>query len=589
MQQKNKRTYYLGFCATYHDPALAILDEAGHILFAEATERFLQYKRALNAEPDNLYLLPELLQRYCPDAEAFVVAGNWRDSRPLYERLAAGLGWLSPRGLLGKTPRPLVAPVPTFQLHHMMASQRQAIQRRNLNLARILRTDFPAAAVTFRDFDHHLTHAALACYGSPGSRGVCAVIDSYGEEGALAYYAYRDGRITPLFRSRGAQSPGFYYMKLTELCGFDWMSGEEWKVMGLAAYGQPDETILMNLRALLSVNGLDLARPQPQSHASLLRHLERYRRDPATPPETAATLAASGQHFFAEVLYGLLNGLHRYHPEDHLLLAGGCALNSSANGRILSETPFESLFIPPAPADDGTALGAALLAWQQDHPGQTRSDTHLSPYLGHAIPQKSIERVARYSGLPVSWHPGGQIAEIAARRLAEGDIMGWVQGRAELGPRALGNRSILADPRTTDMGERINRDVKFRERFRPYAPAILDEWGPDYFLDYQASPYMERTLKFRPAVREQVPAVVHADGSGRLQTVRADWNPLFHRLLSAFHQRSGVPVLLNTSFNVMGKPIVHSVEDAVAVFMSSGLDALVLGDFLFTKPGSGSA
>ncbi len=589
MQQKNKQTYYLGFCATYHDPALAILDEAGNILFAEATERFLQYKRALNAEPDNLYLLPALLQRYCPDATDFVVAGNWRDTRPLYERLAAGLGWLSPRGLMAREFRPLVAPVPTFQLHHMMASQRQAIRRRNLNLARILRTDFPAATVTFRDFDHHLTHAALACHGSPHSRAVCAVIDSYGEAGALAYYAYQDGRITPLFRSQGAQSLGFYYMKLTELCGFDWMSGEEWKVMGLAAYGKPDEKILMNLRALLSVNGLDLARPAPNTHTSLLRELERYRRSPGTPPEAAASLAASGQHFFVEVLNHLLTRLHQCHPEQNLVLAGGCALNSSANGQILGETPFESLFIPPAPADDGTALGAAFLAWQQDHPGQSLSFDHLSPYLGHAIPRQSIERVARYSGLPVSFHPEGRMAEVAARRLAQGDIMGWVQGRAELGPRALGNRSILADPRTADIGERINRDVKFRERFRPYAPAILDEWGPDYFLDYQASPYMERTLRFRPEVLEQVPAVVHVDGTGRLQTVKAAWNPLFHRLLSAFHQHSGVPVLLNTSFNVMGKPIVHGVEDAVAVFMSSGLDALVLGDFLFTKPGSGSA
>lgn len=584
MKRKNTQTYYIGLCTTYHDPALALMDEAGHILFAEATERFLQYKRALNAEPDNLHLLPELLRRHCSDAATFVVAGNWLDSRPYYERLAAALGWLSPRGVLGPVPRPLVAPVPTFQLHHMMASQRQAIRRRNLNLARVLRSEFPHAQVRFQNYDHHLTHAALACYASPYSRAVCAVIDSYGENGGLAYYAYRDGRITPLFASRGAQSLGFYYMMLTELCGFDWMSGEEWKVMGLAAYGTPDDHLMSLFRTLLTVDGLDLIRPNAQTHTRCLEELQRYRRDARSEPESAAHLAASGQQFFVETLNRLLTHLHQRVPEDALVLAGGCALNSSANGQIVANTPFQSLFVPPAPADDGTALGAAFLAWHNDHPGQPGVSTHFNPYLGHTLSAASIDRLVRYSGLPVTHHPEGQITEVAAKRLAEGQILGWVQGRAELGPRALGNRSILADPRSTELGDKINREVKFRERFRPYAPAILHEWGSEYFEQYQESPYMERTLKFRSAVKGRVPSVVHVDGTGRVQTVKPEWNPLFHRLLADFHQRSEVPVLLNTSFNVMGKPIIHSVEESVAVFLTSGLDALVLGDFLFSKP-----
>lgn len=584
MLRKNTETYYIGLCATYHDPALAIVNAAGEVLFAEATERFLQYKRALNAEPDNLYLLPELLHRYCPDAGTFVVAGNWLDSRPFYERVAHTLGWLSPEGLLKPAPRPLVAPVATYQLHHMMASQRHAIQRRNLNLARIIRSDFPTASVSFRHYDHHLTHAALACYGSPYPEAVCAVIDSYGEEGGLAYFSYRDGRITPLFQSKGAQSLGFYYMKLTELCGFDWMGGEEWKVMGLAAYGKPDEAILMNFRAMLSVDELDLARPQADTHARLLDQLEKYRRNPEFPPESAATLAASGQHYFTELLDKLLTNLHQTRPNDHLVLTGGCALNSSANGQILANTPFSSVYVPPAPADDGTALGAALLAYHDDHPGEMRFGRHLTPYLGHEITEQSIQRLVQYSGLRVEHHPGERITEVAAEHLTRGEILGWVQGRAELGPRALGNRSILADPRSAKLGERINLAVKFRERFRPYAPAILHEWGDDYFENYQESPYMERTLRFKSGQRDRIPSVVHVDGTGRLQTVKAEWNPRFHGLLSHFHRLSDVPVLLNTSFNVMGKPMVHSVEDAVAVFLTSGLDTLVLGDFLFSKP-----
>lgn len=212
----------------------------------------------------------------------------------------------------------------------------------------------------------------------------------------------------------------------------------------------------------------------------------------------------------------------------------------------------------------------------------------LTPYLGSSINEAAIQRFAHYSGLPVQHLPGQSIVETTAKHLTEGKIIGWIQGCAEFGPRALGNRSILADPRSPDMMDRINRVVKFRERFRPYAPAILHEHGDAYFEHYQETPYMDRTLRFRSNVRESVPAVVHVDGTGRLQTVKPDWNPLFHQLLESFHSMTGIPVLLNTSFNVMGKPIVHSTEDAFSVFMGSGLDNLVMGEYLFSKPESNS-
>lgn len=198
----------------------------------------------------------------------------------------------------------------------------------------------------------------------------------------------------------------------------------------------------------------------------------------------------------------------------------------------------------------------------------------------------AVERYARYGGLAVRRFPDGGVEAAAAELLAAGKILGWVQGRAEFGPRALGNRSILADPRRPELGKRLTTEVKFREPFRPYAPAILHEFGPAYFEGYQEAPYMERALPFRPEARGRVPAVVHVDGTGRLQTVKREWNPRFHALLTEFHRRTDVPVLLNTSFNVMGKPMVHSVEDAFAVFLGSGLDALVIGDTLFSKPGS---
>jgi carbamoyltransferase len=202
------------------------------------------------------------------------------------------------------------------------------------------------------------------------------------------------------------------------------------------------------------------------------------------------------------------------------------------------------------------------------------------------VSAETLERLVRYgSGLEIH-HLPDTIAQETARRLAAGALVGWVQGRAEFGPRALGNRSILADPRDPAMKDRINGRVKFREEYRPFAPAIIDRFGPEYFHDYQESPYMERTLKFRPEAAARVPAVVHVDGTGRLQTVTQQSNPRFYELIDSFRTMTGIPVLLNTSFNVMGKPIVHAVEDAVAVFMTTGLDVLVIEEFLLSKPGA---
>lgn len=577
------RTVYLGLCSTYHDPALALVDAAGQVLFAEATERFLQYKRAINSEPDNPYILPALLERHGADAERFIIAGNWRVRRPPYERLARALNWLTPRGILDYRGRQLTACLDTWELNYMQACQHHAQRRAGINLARALRQRYPRAAVTFRHYDHHLCHAALACFGSPFEEAACAVIDSWGERGSLAFFDYREGRLLLRHASRGPQSLGFYYMKLTELCGFDWLGGEEWKVMGLAAHGGSDDELLGCFRAMMRVQVLDIHLDR-STFFHHLRRVETRRRPAGQPPEAAADLAHTGQRFFAETVLQLLTNLHGAARSDQLVLGGGCALNSVCNGLIPRETPFAALHVPSAPADDGTALGAAWLAWQADHPGERLPPGPLTPYLGSPVDGEAVGRFARHSGLPVRHLPGGAIIEAAAEALARGHILGWMQGRAEFGPRALGNRSILADPRPADMLDRLNREVKFRERFRPYAPAILDEHGDAWFEHYQDSPYMDRTLRFKTLARERMPAVVHVDGTGRPQSVRAERNPRFHALLDAFHRRTGLPVLLNTSFNVMGKPIVHGVEDAFGVFMGSGLDGLVIGDYFFTKP-----
>jgi carbamoyltransferase len=266
-----------------------------------------------------------------------------------------------------------------------------------------------------------------------------------------------------------------------------------------------------------------------------------------------------------------------------LVLTGGCALNSSANGGLLSRSGFERLHVPSAPADDGNAVGAALLAWIDDHPGARPAVGRrpLTPYLGSTMSTEPLKRMRPHE--PRLVHVGDDIVDRTARLLADGLLVGWAQGRAEFGPRALGNRSILADPRPAGARDTINAKVKYREAFRPFAPSILAERAADWFDDRQPSPYMDRTLAWKPAVRDRVPAVVHADGTGRLQTVTAEANPRYHDLLVAFERLTGVPVLLNTSLNVMGRPIAHATEDALTLFYTTGLDALVVGDWLLTK------
>ncbi|MEN8259995.1 MAG: carbamoyltransferase C-terminal domain-containing protein [Pseudomonadota bacterium] len=576
--------YYIGLSVTYHDPAIAIVDHRGEVLFAEATERYLQYKRAINCEPDSLNRISGLLRQYCAPGADFVVALNWRKKRPYYEKLSPILGYFSGPGLMRRGYRRYTTFLEKYKIFHMLACQANAMAKGGINLVRKVCEDFPDSSIAFLDFDHHLTHAAAACYTSPFKEAGCCVVDSYGERGSMAFYRFQNSDIRLVKELKGIESLGFYYMKLTELCGFDWLKGEEWKVMGLAPYGRLDDEILALLQPMLRIDGLAFRQDLAAVNKAVAEIEHRRRDDPAW---SAADMAYTGQHYFATLLETILNQFHRIAPFDNLAMAGGCALNSAFCGQILYRTPYQRLHIPSAPADDGTALGAALLAYHRDHPGQNPRHDVLTPYLGSSVAKDTVERLVRWSGLPVR-HLPDTISLATAELLAQGKLVAWAQGRAEFGPRALGNRSILADPRRTEMKDTLNALVKFREGFRPFAPSILHEHGEEYFQDYQESPYMERTLTFRETVRHKVPAVVHVDGTGRLQTIKREWNPRFYELIDTFRGLTGVPILLNTSLNIMGSPIVHSVEDIVGVFLSSGLDAMVIDDYLFLKPGRGT-
>ena len=593
-------TYYVGLAASFHDPALSIVSPDGEVLFAEAQERYLQDKRAFNAVPDHILRAPKLIREYCgPDAEV-VVALSW-SRRVLKSLWLASLvdvpgigGLLTPVNDFFLARRDhLVWPWPRFDaLRRGMLS---TLSLAGHNLGALRNQGFRLTGI--RRYEHHLTHAATACFTSPFDAAACAVVDGYGEWSSTNFYNYENGAITPLRKGPGALgvqnagSLGMFYSKVCALCGFDAVQGEEWKVMGLAPYGRHDEEFDALLRPLVTVEGLALRNPDARDTArrlaavqALMAQAERDP-DPAVYQRRRADLGRTGQEIFSDVAGGLLAALHTAQPHDNLAFGGGCALNSSYTGQILRNTPFAAVHVPMAPGDDGNALGAALLAWSADHPGRAPVAARpLSPYLGSTASASALERLVRLGGFASLQHlPDGAVVTRTAELLAQGRIVGWFQGRAEFGPRALGNRSILADPRDASMKDRINDSVKFREEFRPFAPSILHAHGPEWFEDYQYSPYMERTLVFRPEVRARVPAVVHEDFTGRLQSVTTALNPRYHDLIAAFHALTGVPMLLNTSFNVMGKPIAHSVEDAVAVFATSGLDALVINDYLIEK------
>jgi carbamoyltransferase len=417
-------------------------------------------------------------------------------------------------------------------------------------------------------------------------------MDGYGEGSALSYFSFRDGRFELLHQVRPAVSLGLLYGLVTQFCGFNPYDGEEWKVMGLAAFGEPREPLYRFFRDRIVVDGLDPDfRPSAGRETAFdlaawaeLEHLAGgFRRPGDDDVLKAADLAHNFQRCFEEVVVELAHNLFALGLSKNLAFTGGCALNSAANGRIVPQTGFERLHVPCAPGDDGNALGAVL--FERHHVRrEPRTPRLLTPYLGSNADLGRLEQILGFGG--IRCERTADEATLVARvadKLVAGRIVAWMQGRAEFGPRALGNRSILADPRDPQMRERINARVKFREFYRPLAPSILAEHGAEYFEDFQPSPYMERTLRFRPQAASRVPAVVHRDGTGRLQTVTAELNPLFHALLSAFHAKTGVPVLLNTSFNVMGKPIVHSVEDALATFFTSGLDDLVIGPYVIEK------
>ncbi len=462
--------------------------------------------------------------------------------------------------------------------------------------------------------EHHLAHVASAFLCSPFEEAACLTVDGFGDFVSTMLAVGRGTRIGVLGRVHFPHSLGLFYTAVTQYLGFP-KYGDEYKVMGLAAYGEPH--FVKQLRALVPgrpgggftldlhyfrhlSEGVDMTWDdgEPKLGDVFTPALEALlgprRRPSAEIEQRHKDIAASLQAVYEERFVALVREVLRRTGLKKLALAGGCAMNSLANGRLLEKVDLDEVFIQAAAGDAGTALGAALYV-QHVMLGEPRSFVMEHSYWGpeydqaairHAIAQGvpgSEGRDGVYDGLTVETvgDEGRLLAETAAA-IAHGDVVGWYQGRSEWGPRALGNRSILADPRRADMREVLNLKIKRREAFRPFAPSILEERTGDWFTLSYPDPFMIKVYPIRPEKRAQIPAVTHADGTGRLQTVSRGTNPLYWRLISEFERISGVPLVLNTSFNE-NEPIVNTPAEALDCFLRTRMDRIVMGRVVITR------
>ena len=441
---------------------------------------------------------------------------------------------------------------------------------------------FGPTKAKMRFVDHHLAHAISAFAYSGLEDAAVVVMDGRGAWEATTIWRGRNGRLDPVLMIPFPDSVGYFYSEFTEFLGFH-SNSDEWKVMGLAPYGKP---------------GVDLSGFIDLKAAPYRIHTKRLATNGATPfggitallgPARVAESEIDDRH--KNVAYAVQDACEtammnvvRMAIEKtrcrNVCLAGGVALNSKANGKIIASGLVDNMFVQPAASDDGVALGAALAPYLDDN-GKLSNKPMRHGYWGPCFDDDAIESALRTYKLRYTQLPDP--AATAAELLSKGKILGWFQGRMEFGPRALGNRSILADPRDPEMNVKVNNAVKFREWWRPFAPSLKKEVAGEYLESATDSPFMILTAQVRPEKRGVIPSVTHVDGSARPQTVEKEINPVYWRLIDEFGKRTGVPVIMNTSFNLRGEAIVHTPTDAIRTFFSSGMDALVIGSFLVEK------
>ena len=590
----------LGLSAFYHDSAAALIED-GRIVAAAQEERFTRKRHDAG--------FPEEAVKYCVHAGGISLDDVDHVvffEKPLikFERLLETYLANAPHGF------------PSFRVAIPVWIKEKLFQKANLEKALGALAPSGSIAGKLLFAEHHQSHAASAFFPSPFEEAVVLTMDGVGEWATTSVAIGRGNTLETVREIHFPHSLGLMYSAFTYYTGFKVNSGE-YKVMGLAPYGEPKyaQRILDNIIDLRDDGSFWLDQSYFNYATGLTMTSQKFHDLFGAPPRTSETLltqremdlAASVQKVTEEVMLRLSRDLAKTYGMKNLCLAGGVALNCVGNGKILRDGSFENIWIQPAAGDAGGSLGAALAAYhvQFSKPRRINGglDAMLGSYLGPEFAQAEIEQRLAAAGAKFSVVGMPDILERSCDALEAGHAVGWFQGRMEFGPRALGARSILGDPRNPQMQKNLNLKIKYRESFRPFAPSVLAEDAAGYFdLDVN-SPYMLLVADVKESrrrrmtadedklfgidklnvVRSELPAVTHVDYSARVQTVHQETNPRYHALLSAFKQRTGCPVLVNTSFNVRGEPIVCTPEDAFRCFMGTNMEMLVIGDCVLAK------
>lgn len=570
----------LGTSVFGFNPSACILRDGDLVAFAEE-ERFTRIKTANGAFPINaiMYCLREAGITF--DAIDYVANGWDANKYPNHMRAFFDRGWQR-YGDKGPTTRAWENRcVALYDPSNMISAFRNAFANRG----------FYGKLPEIRFIDHHLSHAASTFFPSGMEKAAILTIDGSGEDRTTCIFMGDGANITQIDAYEIPNSLGWFYSTMTQFCGFQ-HNIDEGKLMGLAPYGKRDDKLRSFMDKVVKINGSGRYEVDPTytyygEHIPGKGFAKKLAAELGAPRELKGdftdyykNLAWAAQDKLEEV--GIMLAQQAMHKagSNNLCLAGGVGLNCKMNGVINTRAGVDELFVQPISSDAGTAVGAAL--WlHRELTGQRPAFTQRHMYYGPGFSDDQIEKTLKECKL--SYRKSGNVARDIADRLAAGKLIAWFQGRMEGGPRALGHRSILANPAYPDMKAKINREVKHREMWRPFCPSLLAEKRHDWLLDSDDAPYMIVAQWARPEKISKIPAVVHEDGSVRPQMVHADIEPLFHTLISEFDGLTGVPMVLNTSFNVMGEPMICTPEEAIRCFYSTGLDVLGIGNFILEK------
>ncbi len=589
----------LGISCFFHDSAAAVISENGEIIAAVHEERFTRQKHDSRLPICSITYCIQEAKKKGEEIEAYIYYEKpiW-----IFMRLLETYFSTAPRGFSSFLPA-----MKTWITNKLFTKQNLIETLKKIDV------NFNEEKMFFSE--HHLSHAASAFYPSPFKDSAILCLDAVGEYVTSSAWLGSNDKIQKVWEINFPHSVGMLYSAFTYYCGFKVNSGE-YKLMGLAPYGVPkyqdlileklidlkdDGSFQLNMRYFKFHRGLKMI---SSDFRKLFKHRERYSEEPIT--EFYMDVASSIQAVTENIVIKMAKHLKKVTNSKNLCLAGGVALNCVANGKILDNCEFENIWVQPSAGDAGNALGSAL-AFRYLHQQKDRlimqEDSMKSSYLGPEFSNSQVENFLKSKNIPYSFYEKNQLIKACANNLIEGKVVGWFQGKMEYGPRALGNRSILGDPRIKNMQKKMNLKIKNRESFRPFAPAILEEYKEEYFGMKIESPYMLLTRNLQENflikqntkekkvrgiervndIRSSVPAITHIDNSCRVQSVSKSRNDLFYLLIKEFYNLSKCPILINTSFNVRGEPVVCTPEDAFNCFIHTGMDVIVLGNFKVDK------